>query len=89
MYRIIDGRAQGKTGRLLLLAKDNDAIIACSNPRAMEQKALGYGIVGLEFIPYERVMGYHYDKPVYIDEMDLFIKHVNRAIEGYTISVED
>ena len=40
MYRIIDNRGSGKTGRLMLLAKENDAIIACANPHAMEQKAL-------------------------------------------------
>ena len=39
MYRIIDGRATGKTSRLMLLAKDTNSVIACANPYAFEQKA--------------------------------------------------
>lgn len=35
MYRIIDGRASGKTSRLLLLAKENNGIVVCANPSAM------------------------------------------------------
>ncbi len=31
MYRIIDGRSSGKTSRLMLLAKETNAAIACSN----------------------------------------------------------
>ena len=30
MYRIIDKRGTGKTSRLMLLAKEENAIIACS-----------------------------------------------------------
>ena len=47
MYRIIDSRGSGKTSRLMLLAKENDAAIACSNPAAMRQKAYAYGITAL------------------------------------------
>ena len=39
MYRIIDGRGSGKTSRLMLLAKETGAAIACSNPWAMAEKA--------------------------------------------------
>ena len=39
MYRIIEGRGTGKTSRLMLLAKENDAIFVCSNPDAMKYKA--------------------------------------------------
>jgi hypothetical protein len=35
MYRIIDKRGSGKTGRLFLIAKDTGATIVCSNPRMM------------------------------------------------------
>ena len=52
MYRIIDKRGTGKTSRLMLLAKEENAIIACSNPNAMKIKAEGYGIIGLNFISY-------------------------------------
>ena len=42
MIRILDGRGTGKTGRLMLLAKENGAKIACSNPHAMMEKARAY-----------------------------------------------
>ena len=34
------------------LAKENNAIFVCSNPRAMEYKAKAYGINDLHFISY-------------------------------------
>lgn len=52
MYRIIDKRGTGKTSRLILLAKEKNAIIACSNPDAMRIKSEGYGIIGIDFISY-------------------------------------
>ena len=52
MYRIIDDRASGKTGRLMLLAKESEGTIICSNPRAMAQKARAYGITGINFMSY-------------------------------------
>jgi len=39
MIRIIDGRGTGKTSKLMLLAKENNAVFVCSNPRAMKYKA--------------------------------------------------
>ena len=51
MYRIIDTRSSGKTSRLMLLAKETGAKIACANPNAMRQKAYAYGITGIDFIP--------------------------------------
>ena len=52
MYRIIDGRGTGKTSRLMLLAKETNGTIVCGNPKAMREKALAYGIVGIDFISY-------------------------------------
>ena len=45
MFRIIDSRSSGKTSRLMLLAKETNSAIACSNPSAMRQKAYSYGII--------------------------------------------
>ena len=39
MIRIIDERGSGKTSRLMLLAKENNATFVCSNPSAMKVKA--------------------------------------------------
>jgi hypothetical protein len=91
MYRIIDGRGTGKTGRLMLLAKENNAIIACSNPYAMEQKALAYGITGIDFISYEdyNSHGYPYGRMVYVDELEGYVRFLGNNLSGYTLTNED
>lgn len=94
MYRIVDGRGTGKTGRLMLLAKDIGATIVCSNPLAMEQKARAYGIIGLDFISYgeftpEKVKGG--SGKYLIDEMEAYLENsfgISNQIVGYTISEE-
>ena len=51
MISIIDKRATGKTSQLMLLAKEQDGIIVCNNPKPYEQKAIyGYGLTGITFI---------------------------------------
>lgn len=93
MYRIIDGRATGKTSRLMLIAKENNAIFVCSNPHAMERKALDYGITGLRFMSYNEFLNGargRKDKFV-VDEIEIFVKRINPFDEmiGYTLSEED
>ena len=75
MYRIIDDRSTGKTSRLMLLAKENNAIFVCSNPEAMEWKAKQYGIDGIRFISYSQfVRDYDPDIKCYvIDELEGFV----------------
>ena len=93
MYQIIDGRGTGKTGRLMLLAKDTGAKIACANPYAMKEKARAYGITGIEIISYRDLMsmGTKHGK-VYIDEMENFVEWCiagNADLQGYCLSMED
>lgn len=97
MYRIIDDRSSGKTGRLMLLAKEQGASIVCSNPRAMEQKARAYGIIGIDFIGYADFLNHRNGATIdnyFIDELETFIAYVqaNANIKGnfngYTISKE-
>ena len=91
MYKIIDGRGSGKTSRLLLLAKENNGIIVCANPVTMREKAYSYGIVGVEFLSYEQYAytdNYDTSKPIFIDELELFLKKFDYNINGYTISKE-
>lgn len=91
MYRIIDSRGSGKTSRLMLLAKEQDAVLACSNPYAMQQKALAYGISGIEFISYEDLINKkYYGSNIMIDELENFVKYqLSGKLVGYTISNED
>ena len=93
MYRIIDSRGSGKTSRLMLLAKENDAAIACSNPAAMRQKAYAYGITGIDFISYNDLID-GWEGNVFIDELEVFVKYFlglgyDTKVKGYTLSNED
>lgn len=98
MYRIIDGRGTGKTGRLFLLAKENNGVIVCGQPRAMKAKAEAYGIVGLDFYSYGdllsgKLKGFNNKlksdkRPIYIDELECFLPYINVYIDGYTLSEE-
>jgi hypothetical protein len=92
MYRIIGDRGSGKTSRLMLLAKETGAKIACSNPSAMAQKGYGYGITGIEFISYKELFNQYLDKndKVLIDEIECFLNSIaNGQMIGYTLSNED
>ena len=90
MYRIIDKKGAGKTSRLMLLAKEVQGIIVCSNPLKLREKAHCYGITGLDFISYEDYLNGGFEsKPIFIDELDKFLKFYDNHIAGYTISNED
>jgi hypothetical protein len=93
MYQIIDKRGSGKTSRLMLLAKENNGILVCSNPQAMEVKAHAYGIIGLDFVSYANfaIGNYDHEKPCFIDELDLYVKHLcsYSNLSGYSLSLED
>lgn len=94
MYRIIEGRGTGKTSRLMLLAKENNATFVCSNPDAMRYKATKYGIEGIHFISYGDFFN-HYneyrDQKYVVDEMEVFIQQAlfyQNELVGYTLSIE-
>lgn len=90
MFRIIDGRSSGKTSRLMLLAKETDSAIACSNPSAMRQKAYAYGITGIDFISYSDLFNGSWDGNVLIDELEEFVKqYVDAKVTGYSLTNED
>ena len=94
MYRIIDDRGTGKTSRLMLIAKENNALFVCSNPDAMRYKARAYGIDGIEFISYgEFFHDYRGQRNVkyVIDELENFLRSTmfySTELVGYTLSVE-
>ena len=90
MYRIIDGRSSGKTSRLMLLAKETNSAIACSNPSAMRQKAYAYGITGIEFIPYSDLFEGRFEGGVLIDEIEYFVQnYIDADLIGYSLTNED
>ena len=91
MFRIIDSRSSGKTSRLMLLAKETNSAIACSNPSAMRQKAYSYGITGIDFISYSDLFtGGWTEENVLIDELEEFVKqYIDASITGYSLTNED
>ena len=92
MYRIIDNRRSGKTSRLMLLAKETNSAIACSNPSAMKTKAYAYGITGIDFIPYSDLFNGAIDPEdnVMIDEIEILVRdYIDGRLTGYTLSEDD
>ena len=91
MYQIIDCRGSGKTSRLMLLAKEHDGVLVCSNPHAMEKKAEAYGLTGFEIISYYDYLQHNYPmgKEVFIDELDMFVKSLGNKLNGYSLTIGD
>ena len=91
MYRIVSTRGTGKTYRLLEEAsKFDSAVIVCQNPRAMREKAHTWGFANLTFMPYEDYISYYCEEPVFIDEIENYLKVVaGRTLMGYTYTLED
>ena len=94
MKKIIDGRGTGKTSRLLLIAKENDGVIVCSNPEAAREKAYRYGITGIDFISYIDYCSKQYkidieDRRIYIDELSAFLQFLDGRISGYSEDEQD
>lgn len=90
MYRIIGSRGTGKTYRLLEKASEVGGIVVCSNPSAMREKAHVWGFTNLEFMQYNDYISYYCEKPVFIDELETYVRAVSgRTLKGYTYSLED
>jgi len=91
MYRIIDKRGSGKTSRLMLLAKEQDATIICSNPDAFQYKANAYGLDGIRFTSYDDYWNNpsNYCGPFLIDELDEFLKTFDARLIGYCLTPDD
>ena len=93
MFKIIDKKGSGKTSRLLLLAKENEGIVVCRHPEALQKKAVySYGIIGVEYMGYGEYlekMETNLSKPVYIDEISSFLKYLDPKVSGYSESLEE
>ena len=93
MYRIIDKRGTGKTGRLMLLAEENNGIIVTSNPSALKVKAEAYGFSKFDVISYGQFINQCFNisntRPVYIDEVDGLLNFMSKNVSGYSLTNED
>lgn len=91
MYRIIDERGSGKTSRLMLIAKENDATFVCWNPNVLRDKAFEYGITDINFISYKEFLENREKIQKYVlDELELFLKYIaqNSTLIGYTLNID-
>ena len=87
MYRIIDNRGNGKTLRLMLIAKETEAVYVCANPDSMRNRAYSYGITGIDFISYDDYCNYPNEKEVVIDDLEKFASYIGKAkLIGFTVS---
>lgn len=90
MIRLINSRCTGKTTELLRQANKNNGIVACPSLEvegvASLAKYLGYDKVTI--IPYRNIHKQNPDQPIYIDELEMFIKYINKSIVGYSLSLE-
>lgn len=96
MIQVIDNRGTGKTLRLILMAKEQNGIVVCSNPAAMKEKVEhGYGITGVDYLSYLQYIqclrreSRPLEKPIFIDEVSTFLKILDKNIFGYSESLND
>ena len=99
MDKIIGNSSTGKTERLLQLAKSNNGILVCKNAESMRMKAYVYGITHPSDIEFVSYADYFIsttknefnpnNKPVYIDNMEDFLKSYDINIQGYSEASDD
>ena len=90
MNRIIGERSTGKTRQLLQYAYDNNLIVMCARPDRMQQKAIAYGLPGINCIAYTSYLD-EIPGPYVIDELEQFMEYcmsTNTApFVGYTLNI--
>ena len=75
-------------------AKNNrlDFVAMCDIiPDTMREKAKNYSFSGFEIVSYEDYLkhNYSYNKMVFIDELELFVKSLGNNLNGYSLSLGD
>ena len=92
MNKIIDKTGTRKTFKLMKIAQKENAVFVCANPYTMKEKALAYGILGLEFLDYN---DFHKNfcmdssqRKYVIDELENYIYFLNSNLIGYTLTID-
>lgn len=91
MFIVSGGRGIGKTKTLIERVKAEDGIIVCEDTIAIRERAYGYGITGLNIMTYDELYECkvdRYDKPIYIHDINEFIKYSFPEVKGYSICCE-
>lgn len=91
MFIISGGKGIGKTRTLIERVKAEDGILVCEDTISMRERAYGYGITGLNLISYDDLYECKvdsYDKPIYIHDINKFIKYSFQEVKGYSVCNE-
>jgi hypothetical protein len=91
MFIVSGGHGTGKTRTLIERAKAEDGIIVCEDTIAMRERAYSYGITGLNIISYDELYECkvdNYDKPLYIHDINSFIKYSFHEVKGYSVNTD-
>lgn len=90
MYRIVGTRGSGKTYQLLEEANRVGGVVISQNPRAMREKAHYWGFTDIVCVGYEESKDYHYEKPVFVDELEAYARALlGKPLAGYTFTIGD
>lgn len=88
MFIISGGKGTGKTKALIEKVIAEDGILVCDDPGVMRERAYGYGITGLNIISYDELYECDiekYNKPLFIHDINQFIKYSFPEVLGYTV----
>lgn len=91
MFIISGEKGTGKTRALIEKVKLDDGILVCEDTTAMRERAYGYGITGLNLISYDDLYDCDiddYGKPIYIHDINRFIKYSFHEVKGYSVCSE-
>lgn len=91
MFIVSGGHGTGKTRTLVERAKAEDGIIVCEDTIAMRERAYSYGITGLNIISYDELYKCKvdsYDKPIFIHDINSFIKYNFHEVKGYSVNTD-
>jgi hypothetical protein len=87
MFIISGGKGIGKTRTLIERTRAEDGILVCADPNTMRDRAHKYGITGLNLISYGELYVHdadYRDKPIYIHDIDKFIRYKFSNVKGYS-----
>jgi hypothetical protein len=91
MFIISGEKGTGKTRTLIERVKAEDGILVCEDTIAMRERAYAYGITGLNLMTYDELYECDidtYDKPIYIHDINRFIKYSFHEVKGYSVCLE-
>lgn len=91
MFSISGEKGSGKTRALIEKVKMEDGILVCADTATMRERAHKYGITGLNLISYDDLYECKidsYGKPLYIHDINQFIKYSFHEVKGYSVCNE-